>query len=537
MQQISKTIALMNIRSFIFSLLFLLTLSVFSQSPQIQFQRSLGGSDRDRGKAISAFLDNGYIVVGDADSWNGDLTGNHGGPDFWLVRLDTLLNIIWQKAIGGTGVDIPYSIGQTKDSGFIVLGLTDSDNGDVSGLHIDFLPYFDYWVVKTDSLGNIEWQKCLGGTEEDWGFEVKETADSGFVLIGKSLSIDGDISSHIGFEGSADFWIVKLNKFGIIEWEKSYGGTNDDYGYSISQTYDQGFVACGITLSQDSNVTFNHGAYDAWVIKLDSNGNLLWQKSYGGTLSDVAQSIVQTHNGYIFIGNTQSSDGDVQGNHGALDYWVVKIDTLGSIQWQKCYGGTGYEVGEDIKMTDDGGFILSGDADSFDGDVSTTYGSGDDWLVKVDSMGSIIWEKTLGGTGTDESKETIQTSGEEFVTIGYSQSNDEDITNNHGGQCGPPVCDDLWVVKLSPLDDYINDDHSSKEESRNDIKIFPIPTSNTVNIENLKSGSTMVVRDLVGNEVIKISSVPEKLTIDLTVYPPGIYFIECGNSTAKLVKF
>ncbi|MFY9419238.1 MAG: hypothetical protein WAP17_09180, partial [Bacteroidales bacterium] len=230
-------------------------------------------------------------------------------------------DIIWQKCFGGTNEDYAYSIQQTSDSGFIVAGYTFSNDGDVSGYH----GYFDYWVVKLNSSGDIEWQKCLGGTYYDYAYSIQQTSNGGFIVAGSTNSNNGDVS---GYHGYFDYWVVKLNSSGDIEWQKCLGGTNNDYANSIQQTSDGGFIVAGYTESNDGDVSGYHGGdYDAWVVKLNSSGDILWQKCLGGTIDDRANSIQQTSDGgFIVAGFTVSNDGDVSGNHGASDAWVVKLN-------------------------------------------------------------------------------------------------------------------------------------------------------------------------------------------------------------------
>ena len=169
-----------------------------------------------------------------------------------------------------------------------------------------------------------------------------------------------------------------------IEWQKCLGGTNDDRAYSIQQTSDGGFIVASITGSNDGDVSGNHGYDDAWVVKLNSSGNIEWQKCLGGTSYDVANSIQQTSDGgFIVSGYTGSNDGDVSGNHGVYDYWVVKLNSSGDIEWQKCLGGTDYDYAYSIHQTSDGGFIVAGNTASNDGDVSGNHGASDAWVVKL----------------------------------------------------------------------------------------------------------------------------------------------------------
>ncbi len=212
--------------------------------------------------SIQQTSDGGFIVAGQTYSNDGDVSGNHGGSDAWVVKLNSSGTILWQKCLGGTVYGaIAYSIQQTSDGGFIVGGETLSNDGDVSGNHGEF----DAWVVKLDSLGDIEWQKCLGGTGWDWENSIQQTSDGGFIVAGYTNSNDGDVS---GNHGSKDYWVVKLNSSGDIEWQKCLGGTNDDWARSIKQTSDGGFIVAGFTASNDGDVSGNQGNSDAWVVKL-----------------------------------------------------------------------------------------------------------------------------------------------------------------------------------------------------------------------------------------------------------------------------
>ncbi|HPZ36691.1 MAG TPA: T9SS type A sorting domain-containing protein, partial [Bacteroidales bacterium] len=345
--------------------------------------KCLGGTDHDFAYSIQQTSDGGFIVAGLTGSNDGDVSGNHGGSDAWVVKLNSSGEIEWQKCLGGTNYDFAYSIQQTSDGGFIVASITGSNDGDVSGNHGGS----DYWVVKLNSSGGIEWQKCLGGTNSDGGifndyiYSIQQTSDGGFIMACETMSNDGDVS---GNHGSYDAWVVKLNSLGDIEWQKCLGGTNRDIANSIQQTSDGGFIVAGSTSSNDGDVSGNHGYGDAWVVKLNSSGDIEWQKCLGGTNSDWAYSIQQTNDsGFIVAGYTHSNNGDVSGNHGYYDYWVVKLNSSGDIEWQKCIGGTNYEFANSIQQTSDGGFIVAGETLSNNGDVSGNHGYSDAWVVKL----------------------------------------------------------------------------------------------------------------------------------------------------------
>lgn len=346
----------------------------------IQWQRCLGGLSQDDGRSIKQTADGGYVLAGHTLSVDGDVSGNNGGQDIWIVKLSSLGVIEWQKCFGGNNSDNLAFISQTTDGGYIFTGFTASNNGDVSGNHGSG----DVWVVKLSSLGVIQWQKCLGGSLiENYSF-IQATSDGGYILCCESKSNDGNVS---GNHGGKDAWVVKLSSLGVIEWQKSIGGFLDDSGRYIQQTTDGGYVLAGYTFSDNGDVSGNHGGNDVWAVKLSALGLIQWQKCIGGSGDEYGFAIDQTTDGgYVLTGYTMSNDGDVSGNHGGNDAWVVKLSAQGLIQWQKCLGGSGSEYGFAIDQTTDGGYILSGGTSSNDGDVSGNYGANDAWVVKLSSV-------------------------------------------------------------------------------------------------------------------------------------------------------
>jgi len=412
-----------------------LAVTTLNAQVQIQWQKCLGGTSNDYAYSIQQTSDGGYVVAGYTGSNNGDVSGNHGSGDFWVVKLDAGGNLQWQKCLGGTGYDEANSIQQTSDGGYVVAGFTLSTNGDVSGNHGGY----DYWVVKLDAGGNLQWQKCLGGTGYDEANSIQQTSDGGYVVAGYTESTDGDVS---GNHGGSDYWVVKLDAGGNLQWQKCLGGTSSDYAYSIQQTSDGGYVVAGYALSTNGDVSGIHGSQDSWVVKLDVGGNLLWQKSLGGTSSDYAYSIQQTSDGgYVVAGFTESTDGDVSGNHGGRDYWVVKLDAGGNLQWQKCLGGTDDDYAFSIKQTSDGGYVVAGKTYSTNGDVSGNHGFNDNWVVKLDAVGNLQWQNCLGGMSDDVAFSIKQSSDGSYVVAGYTGSTNCDVSGNHGSI-------DSWVVKL-----------------------------------------------------------------------------------------
>lgn len=411
----------------------------FSQAPAIQWQKSLGGTNIDEASFVRQTSDEGYIVAGRSKSNNIFVSGNHGNFDYWIVKLDSNGNVQWQKSLGGSGLEEAPSIEQTADGGYILAGASNSNNGDVTGNHGGY----DFWVLKLDNLGNIQWQKSLGGTSEDYAYSIKQTSEGGYIVAGRSNSNDGDVGAN---HGNYDYWIVKLDNAGNIQWQKLYGGSGIDEAHSIQQTSDGGYIVAGFSWSVNGDVTGNHGnSSDYWIVKLNNAGVIQWQKCLGGTNADYGYSIEQTvEGGYIVAGHSISNNGDVSGNHGNYDYWIVKLNNSGTIEWQKCFGSGFTEYAYSIQQTSDRGYVVAGwtyPSNSDLGDVSGSHGYHEYWVVKLDNAGTLEWQKCLGGAYLDEASSIQQTSDDGYIVAGLSTSVDGNVTVNYGQR-------DFWVVKL-----------------------------------------------------------------------------------------
>jgi len=401
--------------------------------------KCLGGSYPEEAHSIQQTIDGGYIVAGYTRSNDGDVSGSHGRRDSWIVKLNEKGELEWQKCLGGSDDDWAYSIQQTKDGGYIIASWTKSNDGNVSGNHGGW----DYWIVKLNEKGELEWQKCLGGSDDDMAYSIQQTSDGGYIVAGRTESNDGDVS---GNHGGWDYWIVKLNEKGELEWQKCLGGSDDDMALSIQQTSDRGYIVAGETKSNDGDVSGFHGGYgggDSWIVKLNEKGELQWQKCLGGSIGEIAHSIQQTSDeGYIVAGETWSHDGDVSGCHSAGDYWwIVKLNNKGELEWQKCLGGLHFDVAQSIQQTSDEGYIVAGYTQSNDGDISGNHGSWDYWIVKLNYNGELEWQKCLGGSDEDKAHCIQQTSDGGYIVAGFTESNDGDVSGNHGYA-------DYWIVKL-----------------------------------------------------------------------------------------
>jgi len=350
--------------------------------------KTYGGTGRDLANALVQTTDGGYALAGQTDSFGA------GNSDFWLVKTDASGTMQWNKTYGGTGTDIASSLVQTNDGGYALAGWTNS-TGDGSNAA---------WLVKTDAAGNMMWNKTYGGGAP----AMVQTSDGGYALVSGTQSFGA---------GGYDTWLVKTDASGNVLWNKTYGGTSWDVAAVLAETSDGGYALAGWTNSTGD------GSNAAWLVKTDANGTMQWNKTYGGTGDDDVRDFVQTGDGGYALAGVTTSFGA-----GSADFWLVKTDANGTMQWNKTYGGTSWDVVSALAETNDGGYALAG--------YTGSYGAGnaDFWLVKTDANGTMQWNKTYGGTNGDWASALVHTTDGGYALGGSTQS------FGAGGY-------DFWLVK------------------------------------------------------------------------------------------
>ena len=494
-----------------------------AQTPSVLWQHKYGGTNTDQSNKVITTRDGGYMLAGITYSDDGDISYINGPSDGWLVKTDSGGNLTWQSNYGGSLNEEITGICQTKDSGYIFAGWTSSPE----------LPLFhggfnDVYVVKTDSIGNILWQKCYGGSGFDEATSIQLTSDGGYIIAGGTTSPDGDVTGYR--PGATGFlynvWILKLDDTGRIEWEKTYGGTNGDLANCIIQLPDSGYIVACVTGSTDSDVTYNHGLTDVWLLRLDDTGKLVWQKTYGGSEYDNVNAIIPTTGGYVFAGNTGSDDGDVTQNRGGGiyegDMWVVKVDDTGKIVWQKTYGGSSADEAIDIVKANDSGYIFTGWTGSDDSEVTGYHDSTDCWVVRIDDTGAIVWSTIVGGTELDEGTGLLQRADNSIVVTGYSAS------INYGVPYGFAL-DDYWLFDMGTLPNSV-----PQTTLADNVLIYPTITTGTINaaFAQPELNVAFAVTDISGKSVPILTSgagTSYRVSMDNNL-PPGVYLLQVQHS-------
>lgn len=525
------------IKNILFFSLLIVSITIKGQVPVSEWQNTIGGSNDDYLIVSKQTLDGGYILGGYSNSnFSGDKTENsNGGFDYWVIKLNSLGIIQWQNTIGGNDDDFLSDISQTTDGGFIIGGRSASNiSGDKTE---NSNGSQDYWVLKLNSIGIIQWQNTIGGASNDQLYSISETNDGGFIIGGRSASnISGDKTENS--IGTQDYWVLKLNSVGIIQWQNTIGGSQTDQLRTVKQTSDGGYILGGYSTSQISGdkTENSNGGHDYWIVKLNSTGNIQWQNTIGGSGSDYLFSIDETSDGdFILTGNSSSNiSGDkTENTNGQNDIWVLKLNSTGIIEWQNTIGGSLDELSRSVIQLASGGYVLVGYTNSgISGDKSeNSNGDFDYWFIKLDNTGVLEYEKSFGGSNLDRLISVSQTSEGGFILSGYSNSDiSGDKTENSNGLL------DFWVIKLSAETLSI-----SKNELKNKIRIHPNPIENKFSIHNLSlNHSLFKIYDLNGR-LVHSNNINE-IAIDISNLTSGFYFLNILNkhnvtlNTFKIIK-
>ena len=520
--------------------------AISQNKPEIEWEKTYGGYSREDFSMILPTTGNGYILAGSTVSNDGDIkSGNAGWDDFWVISINQNGEIIWEKTYGDIKDEVLTVIQQAPDGGFLLGGFTNTFTEE----QIMQKRLYDFVIYKIDNKGSTIWKKTFGGNGDDILQAIQPTPDGGFLLGGRTCSVDGDVQSRNGltydyFE--RDMWVIKIDKNGVLQWEKTYG---KNYSAEILNCFfplNDGYLLGGSSTRNKNGDTpqgVNGPSYFC-LIKIDFNGNVIWEKRYGGSGNENMAKILKTNDGgYLLAGSTSSVDGDIHTRtridyyyYWDIDYWVVKVDNSGNLEWEKSYGNIGWDNLNSCCSTSNGGYMLVGVSDSDVSDInSENPAQFDCWVINIDSVGNIIWDAKYGGSNDDSFNAIIPTKDGEYLFGGTTKSNDGDIkSGNHGAQ-NPWTHGrmDIWVMKSN-----------SKLSSTNKIitdntNFYPNPVSDKLQI-NFNEEGVVSVFDFFGKLLLQQSITKYNNVINVSSIPSGTYILNFNSKehfeSSKFIK-
>ncbi|PSR55163.1 hypothetical protein AHMF7605_17440 [Adhaeribacter arboris] len=416
-----------------------------------QWDKTLGGSAAEALTTMIVTPDGGYLLGGTSTSGAGkDKTQpSRGEADYWIVKVNSSGNIVWNKTIGTSGYDYFEDLITTPDGGYLVGGSTLSDmNGDKTGKSKGG---FDYWIVKLDAAGNKVWDKTIGGNSSDYFQAMVATQDGGFLLGGSSFSGKSGDKSQAGRGGlDRDYWVIKIDENGKKVWDKTITGDSDDRLAEVMATPDGGFLLGG---NSYSDIGYNktgesRGVDDYWVVKLDSTGTQVWDNTFGGGATDNLYNLALTQDGGYLLGGYSESglQGDkTSSGKGGADLWIIKVDSTGNKIWDKTFGSRDYDYFADLVALPGGGYLLGGTSQGGVGGDKTQISRGgpDYWVIKINETGNKAWDRTFGGKNSDELQALLSTPDGGYLLGGSSFSG----TSGEKSEAGKGESD-YWVVKV-----------------------------------------------------------------------------------------
>jgi len=364
----------------LFSVLLCTSLILSVKADVIKWHQTYGGQWNDNSSSLVATSDGGYAVAG---TLGYSFSDDHN-TDFWLIKTDAFGTVMWNKTYGGSWYENAGALVAASDGGYAIAGSAGSSMTDA-------------WLVKTDVSGNMEWNQTYGGELHDWASSLVETSDEGYAFAGAKevppINLDG---------GFMDAWLVKTDAYGNMEWNRTYGGPWDDAAFSLIATSDGGYAFAG-------HVGYESYSY-ALLVKTDVSGNMEWNQTYGG--ESFRSLIVTSDGGYALAGTIDDN------------FWLVKTDAYGNMEWSKTYGGTDYDEAYSLVATSDGGYALAGFTQSFGTGDANPFGSKkpDFWLVKTDAFGNMQWNQTYGGTEADRAYSLVAVSDGGYAVAGSTMS-------------------------------------------------------------------------------------------------------------------
>ena len=519
----------MKTKNLLITLLMMICFIQMTSAQQLTFQKNYGGTANEVGNSVQQTTDGGYIIAGTTESYG----VKNGYYDIYLVKTDVNGDTLWTRAFGGAAYDEAYSVRQTSDLGYIVVGHTSSfGNGG-----------FDVYLIRTDMNGNLLWSKTYGGIADDDGYDVKQTTDGGFIITGQTLNF-GAINH--------DVYLIKTDADGNLLWTRTFGGAGDDYGFSVQQTKDGGYIVGG-----------NRGTAGVYLIKTNVAGDTLWTRTTSVYQSpphiNIGYSVQQTSDdGYIIAGITYP-----------VHVFLIKTNSNGNNQWSKVIGGDAQDYALSVRQTTDGGYIIGGWTMSF------PVGSYHSMLIRTDGSGGILWTRTYSGGGSSPVGYSVQqTSDGGFIFLGstsqfgaglwdmYLVKTDENGNSGSCNQGSPSAITSTYATVSKPTTTIGTGGTSTTPVTKighgaivttlcttvgiydiitnNSLVVYPNPFTDEVIIKGTKQNGLVILIDENGKEIMRKSAFDEETRLNTHLLSSGYYLLnyifERKSTVIKLVK-
>ena len=371
-------------------------------------------------------------------------------------------SVVSEWKYGGSNDDWGYALVAHPDGPVVMAGISYSNDGDIplqkgGG---------DLWILAVELDGTKRWSRSYGGTNSDYALSMKPVSSGGYILCGTTGSEDGNI---VGYRGYGDGWILRLDSNGNLLWSLVLGGSDKDEFGDIIENKDGTFTAVGYTFSDDGDVSVQRGAGDAWVVRISTDGKLMSSKTYGGSATDTASSVIEAEDGNLIILGTTYSQGLSPTYAGESDVWIFSVTPEGEMIWSRTFGGSGSESGHAL-CEKDGYYYVAAVTSSRDGDVKQLRGASDIWILKLNQSGDLIWSKTYGGRFSENAWD-IKPMGDGLIIVGETNSVDGDITKNHGAP-------DVWVLFIDSDGTLLWQECIGDERFNSGQRVWPIDDKN-----------------------------------------------------------
>ena len=500
----------------IFILLFTKTFFVQAQqplAPVINWQQRLGGSSDEAWESVCIAGDGSIVVCGYTSSINGDAGEGRGGTDAWVARFSVFGELIWKKRYGGTKLDFANSIARGEGGGFIVAGVSYSDDGDLSGNH----GYSDAWLLKLNDLGEKEWSYLYGGECFEEAVAVQHAAGGGYVVAGGSCSDENQYQWE--HRGLYDGWVFHVDGGGRMLWQHNFGGSGNDYIYHLDEGNEGEWILAGVTNSNDGDIEINYGNSDAWLVSVSKEGILQWSRTYGGEGNDRFLSVHRSLNGNMFASGYFQKGVDFDG-------WVLKAGMGGDVLKQAFYGGGGpdYLVGSAI--TGDGGGIFCGSTQSAFEGFSVSGSNGDAWFIKIDNNLDVQWQFVDGGEDPDAYVAVSVSENNRVYLAGYTESSGVGLPDAHGMQ-------DSWLVSMTA--DILNEVREFEQKQMFNIFPNPVKSSGVIYL-TLQNGEILTDAWILSSSGVvlkRYNNVSNGLGISLAGFSSGQYWLRIRDSRGR----